>query len=194
MREEMEKSVDTILTCDGCKKDLICLVCKTSKSLISKLNDKLQEQRNTIMSRDDDVCSSDDEKEDMDFADKALKKMKMSTATEDESTDAESVKELQMYVIDKEKALQKLGEIPLIDMKIKEGRRKRKKKSPGPTLQHQQLQINHTMLLLLEPTIANPTLQHQQLQINHTMLLLLEPGSNFTTSTIANKSYYVIIV
>ncbi|CAC5356902.1 unnamed protein product [Mytilus coruscus] len=165
MREEMEKSVDTILTCDDCKKDLICLVCKTNQSLISRLNNIQQEQRNTIMrlqkrfstlgewneGLEDDVCSSDDEIEDMDFDNsvlkkrknrtemstelpdkaKALKKLKMSTEieTEKESTDTESVKELQEYVIDKEMALQKLGEIPLIDMKIKEGQREKKRQA-----------------------------------------------------------------
>ncbi|VDI15692.1 Hypothetical predicted protein [Mytilus galloprovincialis] len=164
MTDECENSVDTILTCDDCKKDLICLVCKTNKSLISKLNDILQKQRNTIMRLqrrmstfgewnegfDGDVCLSDDETEDLDFDDSVLKKrknitetspepqekakvLKMSTDTETEknSTDTESVKELQEYVINKEKALQKLGEISVIDWEIKKQQKKRPKLSNG---------------------------------------------------------------
>ncbi|XP_052097970.1 uncharacterized protein LOC127732830 [Mytilus californianus] len=189
-REEMEKPVDTILTCDDCKKDLICLVCKTSKSLISRLNDKLQEQRNTIMRLQrrmstfgewnegfaDDVFSSDDETEDLDFdnsvirkrksrtemstelldkdqAAKALKKLKMSTEveTEKELTNTESVKELQDYVINKEKALQKLGEIYLLDMKIKEVQREKKRQTENKRHEYDMTLPTTTMFLEFMP-------------------------------------------
>ncbi|CAG2219508.1 unnamed protein product [Mytilus edulis] len=71
------------------------------------------------------------------FTYQAAKALKMSTDTETEknSTDTESVKEVQEYhVIDKEKALQKLGEISVIDWEIKkqqkrDRRRERKKRS-----------------------------------------------------------------
>ncbi|CAG2219507.1 unnamed protein product [Mytilus edulis] len=98
MTDEIEQSVDTILTCDDCKKDLICLECKTNKSLISKLNEIVQKQRNTIMRLqrrmstfgewnegfDGDVCLSDDETEDLDFDDSVLKKRKNITETSPE--------------------------------------------------------------------------------------------------------------
>ncbi|VDI16629.1 Hypothetical predicted protein, partial [Mytilus galloprovincialis] len=53
--------------------------------------------------------------------------MSTETETEKKSTDTESVKELQEYVIDKEKALQKLGEISVIDWEIRQQEREKRK-------------------------------------------------------------------